>query len=106
MFNTTKLIILTSILALMVSCSSKKEPATNEPEGISYKSSEILVRQCSDISNHEQNTLFEDHEVTIKKQISPHLYIVTWDDDRNADAVIHELKQTQKFCGLDRYQEQ
>jgi hypothetical protein len=105
MLNTSKLIILTSILALMVSCSSKKEPS-NEPSGISYKSSEVLVRQCSDISNHEQNTLFEDHEVTIKKQISPHLYIVTWDDDRNADAVIHELKQTQKFCGLDRYQEQ
>ena len=104
MSATIKLIIITFILSFMVSCSSKKDD-TLEPAGISYKANEITVRQCSDIGNTEFNNLLEKHEVTIKKQMSPHLYIVTWDDDRNADAVVSELKKTTMFCGVDKYQE-
>jgi len=105
MFKATRFILIVSILTLAVSCSSKKE-VSHEPEGISYKSSEITVRQCSDISNHEFNTLLKKHDVSVKKQMSPHLYIVTWDDDRNADEVVYELKRTTMFCGVDRYLEQ
>ncbi len=104
MSKTMKLILLTSLLSILVSCSSKKDDSL-EPEGIKYKASEITVRQCSDIGNAEFNALLEKHEVSIKKQMSPHLYIVTWDDDRNADAVVSELKKTTMFCGVDKYQE-
>ncbi|MBN4060550.1 hypothetical protein JYT78_00615 [bacterium AH-315-I20] len=100
-----KLVIITFILSLMVSCSSKKDDAL-EPAGIAYKASEITVRQCSDIGNAEFNALLEKHDVSIKKQMSPHLYIITWDDDdRSADAVVQELKNTTMFCGVNKYQE-
>ena len=101
MSATIKLIVITFILSFMVSCSSKKDDSL-EPTGISYKTSEITVRQCSDIGNAEFNALLEKHEVTIKKQMSPHLYIVTWADDRNADAVVQELKNTTMFCGVNK----
>ncbi|HID36377.1 MAG TPA: hypothetical protein EYP39_03210 [Ghiorsea sp.] len=99
------LAIITS-LTFLTACSGKKDDS-NEPKGISYKASEITVRQCSDIGNQEFNTLLEKHEVSIKKQISPHLYIITWDDDdRTADDVVAELKRTTMFCGVDKYLEQ
>ena len=101
MSATMKLVCITFIFSLMVSCSSKKDDAL-EPAGIAYKSSEITVRQCSDIGNAEFNALLEKHDVTIKKQMSPHLYIITWDDDRNADKVVSELKNTTMFCGVDK----
>ena len=105
MFKMHKLFITTAILSLLVSCSSKHE--VEESKGLVFKTSEILVRQCNDISNLELNELFEEHEVTIKKQLSPHLYIITWsDDDRSADEVVHELKKTYNFCGVDKSQEQ
>lgn len=99
-------ILTIATLALSISaCSAKKE--STEPAGITYKSRELIVRQCQDISNLEQAKLFEKHELTVRKQVSPHLYIVTWDDeDRNVDAVQHELKSTQMFCGVDKYQQQ
>ena len=103
MFKPYKMLLITTALALLASCSSKHE--VMEPKGISYKAAEILVRQCQDISNLELNALFEKHEVTIKKQMSPHLYVVTWDDDdRSADEVVHELTSTTMFCGVDKYQ--
>ncbi len=101
MLTTTKLICITFIFSLMASCSAKKDD-TLEPAGIAYKTSEITVRQCLDIGNNEFHALLEKHEVTIKKQMSPHLYIVTWDDDRSADEVVHELKKTAMFCGVDK----
>jgi hypothetical protein len=104
MSNFSKLILISFLLTL-ASCSNKKEDAP-EPEGIKYKASEITVRQCSDIGNQEFNTLLADHDVSVKKQMSPHLYIVNWDDDRSADAVVSELKKTTMFCGVDKYMEQ
>jgi len=105
MFKLSKLLIALAALSLVVSCSSKHE--SSEPAGISYKASEILVRQCQDISNLEFKQLLEKHEVTIKKQMSPHLYIMTWDDDdRHADEVVQELKNTTMMCGVDKYQEE
>jgi len=105
MLKTSKLLLLVSMIALVASCSSKHE--TVEPKGISYKASEVLVRQCLDISNLEFKQLLEKHEVSIRKQMSPHLYIVTWDDDdRHADEVVHELTNTNMLCGVDKYQEQ
>ncbi|MDQ6984469.1 MAG: hypothetical protein Q9M44_07110, partial [Ghiorsea sp.] len=103
MSNTFKLIVIAFILSLMASCSAKKDAAP-EPAGIAYKTSEITVRQCSDIGNAEFNALLEKHEVSIKKQMSPHLYIVTWDDDRHADEVVKTLNDTTMFCGVDKYQ--
>ena len=102
MSATIKLIVITFILSFMVSCSSKKDDSL-EPAGINYKASEITVRQCSDIGNAEFNALLEKHDVSIKKQMSPHLYIVTWDDDeRSADTVVQELKNTTMFCGVNK----
>jgi len=103
MFKLSKLLIALAALSLLVSCSSKHEPT--EPMGISYKANEVLVRQCQDISNLEFKQLLEKHEVTIKKQMSPHLYIVSWDDeDRHADEVVQELKGTSMMCGVEKYQ--
>jgi len=100
-----KTVITVSLLSLIVGCSGKKE-VSPEPEGLKYKSSEILVRQCQDISDLEFMNLLEKHEVTVRKQMSPHLYIVTWDDeDRSAAQVIHDLKNTAMFCGVDKYLE-
>ncbi len=105
MFKMHKLLIITAVLALLASCSSKHE--AEESKGLVFKTSEILVRQCKDISDLELKELFEEHEVEIKKQLSPHLYIVTWsDDDRSADEVVDELKKTYKFCGVDKSREQ
>lgn len=101
----TKLFVVVCVSSLMVGCSSKKDD-TLEPAGISYKANEITVRQCADIDDHTFRTLLEDHDTSIKKQMSPHLYIVTWDDDRHADEVVQELKQTTMFCGVDKYLEQ
>ncbi len=94
-----------AFLLALASCSSKKDTAA-EPEGIKYKASEITVRQCLDIGNQEFNNLLAKHDIIIKKQMSPHLYIVTWDDGRSADAVVAELKKTAMFCGVDKYLEQ
>ena len=103
MLNTSKFVLLTGILALVVSCSAKHED--EEPTGITYIESEVLVRQCQDINNLEFKLLLEKHKLSIRKQMSPHLYIVTWDDDdRHADEVVHELKSTTMFCGVDKYQ--
>ena len=97
-----KFVLLTSLLSILVSCSSKKDDSL-EPAGINYKTSEITVRQCSDIGNAEFNALLEKHDVSIKKQMSPHLYIVTWgDDERSADTVVQELKNTTMFCGVNK----
>ncbi len=97
-------ILLLSSLTLITACSGKKE-VSQEPEGISYKTNEVTVRQCADIDDQSFRTLLEDHDTSIKKQMSPHLYIVTWDDDRHADEVVRELKNTTMFCGVDKYQE-
>ena len=94
-----------AFLLALASCSNKKDTAA-EPEGIKYKASEITVRQCSDIGNQEFSDLLAKHDVSIKKQMSPHLYIATWDDGRSADAVVSELKKTTMFCGVDRFLEQ
>ncbi|MDQ7004099.1 MAG: hypothetical protein Q9N67_03930 [Ghiorsea sp.] len=99
-----KLLIVACISSLMVGCSSKKE-VSQEPAGISYKTNEVTVRQCADISDMAFRKLLEDHDASIKKQMSPHLYIVTWDDDRHADEVVYELKKTTMFCGVDKYEE-
>ena len=100
-----KVLLITLTIGLITSCSSKKDDAL-EPAGIAYKASEITVRQCSDIGNAEFNALLEKHDVSIRKQMSPHLYIITWDDDdRSADAVVQELKDTTMFCGVNKYQE-
>jgi len=105
MLKTSKLLLLVGMVTLVASCSSKHE--NPEPKGISYKASEVLVRQCQDISNLEFKQLLEQHDVTVRKQMSPHLYIVTWDDeDRHADEVVHELKSTNMLCGVDKYQEE
>jgi len=100
----SKLFIVLCVSSLMVACSSKKE-VNLEPEGMSYKTNEITVRQCADIDDQSFRILLEDHDASIKKQMSPHLYIVTWDDDRHADEVVQELKNTTMFCGVDKYQE-
>ena len=101
MFKTAKPLMMITALALLASCSAKHE---EEPKGIEYKASEILVRQCQDISNLELKQLFEEHEVEIKRQVSEHLYVVTWDDDdRSPDEVVHELEKTYKFCGVEKY---
>ncbi len=106
MLQTFKFFILAFVLVSITACSAKKEPS-DEPKGLTYKSSEIIVRQCQDISDLELSKLFEKHKVTIKKQVSPHLYIVTWKvKDRKVDEVIHELKSTTMFCGVDKYLEQ
>jgi len=101
-----KMIIAISLLSLLVGCSGKKEDSL-EPKGLTYKSSEILVRQCQDISDLAFMKLLEKYEVKVKKQMSPHLYIVTWDDeDRSTAQVIQDLKNTTMFCGVDKYLEQ
>jgi len=101
-----KMIIAISLLSILAGCSGKKDD-TLEPKGLTYKSSEVLVRQCQDISDLEFMNLLEKHEVSVKKQMSPHLYIVTWDDgDRSAAQVIQDLKNTTMFCGVDKYLEQ
>ncbi len=105
MFKTSRFFIISTALILLASCSSKHD--IEGPKGISFKASEALVRQCQDISNLELAELFKEHEVEIKKQVSPHLYIITWDDDdRSADEVVHELNKTHKFCGVEKYQEE
>jgi len=101
MLKTSNFLILAGILTLTASCSSKHDP--EESKGMLFKSTEVLVRQCPDINNMELNALFKEHDVEIKKQISPHLYVVTWsDDDRKADEVVQELKNTHKLCGVDK----
>lgn len=101
----TKLFIVVCVSSLMVGCSSKKE-MSQEPAGISYKTNEITVRQCADIDDASFRKLLEDHDASIKKQMSPHLYIITWDDDRHADEVVKELHDTTMFCGVDKYQDE
>jgi len=104
MLKFSKLLMIVAGLALLASCSGKHD---DEPKGIEFKASEILVRQCQDISNLELKKLFEEHELEVKRQVSEHLYVVTWDDDdRSADEVVHELNRTQKFCGVEKYQKQ
>ncbi|OIP99604.1 MAG: hypothetical protein AUK35_06980 [Zetaproteobacteria bacterium CG2_30_46_52] len=94
-------VILAGSVLLLAACASKEMP--EEPKGIAYKAGELVVRQCQDISDLELAKLFEEHEVTIRKQMSPHLYIVTWeDDDRSIAQVQHELKSTQMFCGVEK----
>jgi len=103
MSNIIKLIIFTCALSFVSSCTTKHE-VVDESKGIHYKTQEILVRQCADISNHELNQLLEAHEVSILRQVSPHLYVATWSDGRHADAVVHALDSTTMFCGVDKYQ--
>ncbi|MDX8386981.1 MAG: hypothetical protein R8M46_00405 [Ghiorsea sp.] len=106
MFTASKLLILVGILALLVSCSAKHEEP-EEAKGMSYRAGELLVRQCQDISDYELSEIFKEHDVSIKKQVSPHLYVVTWaDDDKGAEQVAHELKSTHKLCGVDKNPEQ
>ena len=104
MLKVYKIVLLSLVLAITASCSAKHEET--EPKGITYKAAEVLVRQCQDINDFEFQQLLTKHEVTIKKQMSPHLYTVTWKDtDRSAGEVVQELKNTTMFCGVDRYQE-
>lgn len=105
MLKTFKLLLVASILMVVAACSAKHKEV-EPPKGMTYKAAEVLVRQCQDISNHEFQKLLAKHEVNIKKQISDHLYIVTWDDDdRKAGAVVHELVNTQMFCGVEKNKE-
>lgn len=101
MHKTMQTMILAGTVCLLTACASKE--ISTEPKGITYKASELVVRQCQDISDLELARLFTEHEVSIRKQMSPHLYIITWkDDDRSVAQVQHELKSTQMFCGVEK----
>jgi hypothetical protein len=106
MLNISKFLIFVGILGLLASCSPKHEEV-EESKGMTYRTGELLVRQCQDISDYELSEIFKAHEVSIKKQLSEHLYIVTCsDDDKGIEQVIHELKSTHKLCGVDKNLEQ
>ncbi|MDQ7001567.1 MAG: hypothetical protein Q9N02_02620 [Ghiorsea sp.] len=101
----SKLLVIACVSSLLVACSSKKDDSL-EPAGISYKANEVTVRQCPDIDDASFRNLLEDHDASIKKQMSPHLYIITWGDDRHADEVVKELHDTAMFCGVNKYSKQ
>jgi len=91
-------------MGLLESCSPLQEVKA-EPKQMdwgqkrTHKNAELVVRLCQNTEIEQLTSLFQNNGISIIRQVSPTLVIVTWHDARNIHEITSTLQHSTSVCG-------
>jgi len=96
--NKTIIIAVTFLLTACSTADCRNLLADNKVISQPVRAADVVVKACQ--GNLNILALLNRYSVQIKRQVSPQIVVVEWRDNRSPEEVIHELRNSGKFCGV------